>query len=221
MSDSKQTKTHDLYDLALRDRDMLPVLAIGTAGTGKTYGAVRAAAEWLAASRGNQFIGLRPNTSFAEKNGFLPGDERQKLDPWIRPIIQNFEYNKVSRSMLDNYERNGKVHFYMLEHVQGLTFDNAFILVDECQNLNMAQLRGLLTRQGKWSKVVLCGDVAQISPEFKNSGLPELLRMVDHFQARLHYINFTREDILRSAQCANWIEMFEDWDILKAKGEVQ
>ena len=77
------TKTHDLYNLALRDRDMLPTIAIGAAGTGKTYGGIGAAVEWLK-TRSRQLIVTRPNVSFADKNGFLPGTEREKMGPWVR-----------------------------------------------------------------------------------------------------------------------------------------
>lgn len=78
--------------------------------------------------------------------------------------------------------------------------------------MTFQQLRGFLTRTGKWSKLVLCGDIAQTSPKFRNSGLAELLRMIEHFDMNVHTINFTRDDILRGEQCKQWITAFEDWE---------
>ncbi len=78
--------------------------------------------------------------------------------------------------------------------------------------MTFSQLRGFLTRTGKWSKLVICGDIAQTSPKFANSGLGELLKMVEYFDMSVHTINFTRHDILRGEQCKQWITAFEDWD---------
>lgn len=208
------TKTHQLYDLALRDRDMLPVIAYGSAGTGKTYGAIGAAVEWLK-TPSRQLIVTRPNVSFADRNGFLPGTEREKMGPWVRPIEQNLRYHSVGVGVQESWEKKGTLQFIPLEYIQGLTFDNSFILVDECQNMSFEQLKVLLTRQGKYSKLVLCGDIAQVSPHFPKSGLAELLRMVEALDMNIHTIHFTQEDIVRSEQCARWIKGFEEWDKIK------
>ncbi|MEL7422984.1 MAG: PhoH family protein [Bacteroidota bacterium] len=206
--------THQAYDLALRDHDQLPVVAFGCAGTGKTYGAVGAAAEWLKQGRHNKVLVTRPNVSFAEKNGFLPGTEREKMEPWIRPIQQNFEFHGVKAGEQAYLEKSGKIVYMPLEYVQGLTWDNTFIICDECQNMTFEQIKVFVTRAGKYSKVVLCGDIAQISPKFKDSGLAEYLRMVEHFNARVHTIEFTRDDIMRSELCKEQIIMFEEWEKL-------
>lgn len=202
---------HKLYDLALRDKLMYPTLAFGSAGTGKTYGAVRAAYEALSAKKFQQIIITRPNVSFAEKSGFLPGTEREKMEPWIRPILQTMDAF-CPRSLTVKWEQEGKLTFYPLEYIQGMTFDKSFIIVDECQNITFDQLKVLLTRTGKYSKIVLCGDVAQISPKFQGSGLAQLIKMVTHFDMPVHRIEFNRDDILRSPQCKMWIEKFEDWE---------
>lgn len=209
-------KTHDAYDLALRDRDQLPVVAYGCAGTGKTYGAVGAAVEWLNEQKNHNVLVTRPNVSFAEKNGFLPGTEQEKMEPWIRPIRQNLEFHGVQLSKQQTYEKYGRIQYMPLEFIQGLTWDNTFILVDECQNMSFEQLKVFLTRTGKNSKVVLCGDIAQISPKFKMSGLKQFLDMVEYFDMDVHTIEFTREDILRSEQCKKFIVAFEEWEKLNA-----
>jgi phosphate starvation-inducible PhoH-like protein len=214
------TKMHSLYETALRDKPMMPVIAYGSAGTGKTFGAVSAAVEWLERDKKSQVLVTRPNVSFAQGNGFLPGTEREKMEPWIRPIQQNLSLNGCDAGKQQVLEKRGRLTYMPLEFIQGLTFDNTFIIVDECQNMTFDQLKVFLTRTGKYSKVVLCGDVAQISPRFKGSGLGELVKMINEFNMPVHTLEFTREDILRSDQCRMWITHFEDWEYNKHNGKV-
>lgn len=208
----KPTKTHELYELALRDRANMPVVAYGSAGTGKTYGAVGRAVEWLEEGRKNQVILARPNVSFADTNGYLPGDEREKLAPWIRPLQQNFIAHGVGIRHQEDLEKNKRLNYYMLEHIQGLTWDNALVIVDECQNMTFDQIRVLVSRMGQYSKLVLCGDIAQTSPLFKNSGLKEFIDMVERLDLPVHTIHFTVDDVLRSETCKMFIQAFEKWE---------
>ena len=205
------TKNHKLYDLALRDKALMPVIAYGAAGVGKTYGAVGAGVEWLQDKRKKMLV-TRPNVSFAKESGFLPGTEREKIDPWVRPIQQNFEAHGVNKSHQENLEKQGRLTYMPLEFIQGLTFNDTFIIVDECQNMTFQQLKVFLTRTGKYSKVVLCGDIAQISPKFKDSGLAELIQMIDYCNLNVHTIEFGYDDIMRSDQCKLWIKAFDEWE---------
>lgn len=211
----KLTETHRLYNLALYDHDRLPVIAYGSAGTGKTFSAVKAAIKLLNEDRFNHIVVTRPNVSFAEKSGHLPGTEREKMDPWVRPILHGLRELGYTPSQIETLEKYGELQFYPLEFIQGMTFHNSFIIVDEVQNMDFQQLKVFLTRQGRGSKVVLCGDIEQISSKFHNSGLKELIDMVDYFDMRVHTIQFTRDDILRSQECKNWITSFEDWELVK------
>lgn len=208
-------KNHDLYYQALRDKHMYPTIAYGSAGTGKTYGAVEAAFEALTSKKVQRIVVTRPNVSFADTTGFLPGTAREKLDPWVRPILQHL-HTFIQPQVVQGWEANGKLQFHLLEHIQGLTFDNSFVILDECQNMTLPQLKVFLTRMGKYSKVVLCGDIAQTSPKFKNSGLAELLKIVEKFNLPVHYIEFGAEDILRSETCKMFIEAFDEWEKLNA-----
>ena len=208
----EETKTHELYKIALRDKEMFPIIAYGTAGTGKTYSAVGAAVDWLDKGKNQKVLVTRPNVSFADTLGFLAGSEREKIEPWVRPISQAFSGFGIHKSAQNNLERTGRLTYLPLEHVQGLTFDNTFIILDEVQNMTFSQLKVFLTRIGSWSKVVLCGDVAQTSAHFKGSGLQELINMVEYMNLDVHVINFTRDDVLRSTQCKAWITSFEDWE---------
>lgn len=211
----KETKKHEAYDMMLRDKKLFPVIAYGSAGTGKTYGAVGAAVEWLDKHKNNKVLVTRPNVSFAKELGFLPGDTKDKLMPWVAPVRQNFKFHGLDDNMQEVWEKKGRIEYIALEHIQGLTFDNTFIIVDEVQNMTFDQLKVFLTRIGKWSKVVLCGDIAQVSPKFKGSGLAELIKMIKHFNMNVHTVEFTSEDILRSEQCKAWIENFEKWEEIK------
>jgi len=214
MSELTTTKNHKLYDMALRDKALMPTIAYGSAGVGKTYGAVGAAIEWLAkGGKKAKVLVTRPNISFAKESGFLPGTEREKIDPWVRPIQQNFAAHGADAGKQDCWEKHGNLTYMPLEFIQGLTFDDTFIIVDECQNMSFQQLKVFLTRTGKWSKVVLCGDIAQVSPKFNQSGLAELLAMIHLFKLDVHTIEFGKADILRSDQCKAWIEAFEDWEL--------
>lgn len=208
----KPTKAHELYDLCLRDKKNFPVIGYGSAGTGKTYGAIGRAVQWLDEGRKNQVILARPNVSFADTNGYLPGDEREKLAPWIRPLQQNFIQHGVGIRHQEDLEKNRRIQYYMLEHIQGLTWDNSLVIVDECQNMSFEQIRVLVTRIGEYSKLVLCGDIAQTSPKFHNSGLAEFIKMVERYDLPVHTIHFTADDILRSQTCKMFIEAFEQWD---------
>lgn len=210
-----KTKKHDLYWQALNDKKRMPVVAYGSAGTGKTYGAVERAVAWLEEGRKNQVILCRPNVSFADTNGFLPGTEREKLEPWIRPLQQNFVQHGVGIRHQDDLEKNGRLQYHMLEHIQGITWDNCLIIVDECQNMTFEQLKVLTTRTGEYSKLVMCGDIAQTSPKFANSGLAEFIKMVEYFDAPVHTIHFTVDDVMRSETCKLFIDMYERWEALK------
>ena len=206
------TDRHKAYNLALRDKAMYPTIAYGAAGTGKTYSACEAAVEWLKRDKRSRVLVIRPNVSFADKNGFLPGTEREKMEPWIRPVSQHFSSFGLHSNEQDCLEKKGRLTYLPLEHIQGLTFDNTFVLVDEVQNMTFAQLKVLLTRMGKWSKLVLCGDVAQVSPKFQGSGLAELLDMVDRLGLPVNTIEFTEDDILRSNVCKQFIIAFNKWE---------
>lgn len=216
-SNSLLTKNHSVYRTMLENE--YPVLCIGSQGTGKTYGAVEEAVRRLKLGTGNgirKIIVARPNVPFADTMGFLPGTDQEKLAPWVRPVRDLF-LKFMSHGELEIHEKNRVIEYVAFEHIQGLTFDNAFVILDECQNTSFDQLQIFLGRQGVYSKYVLCGDVRQVSPKFKNSGLAEFSKLVRHpkINVRCNIIEFTLDDCVRSDQCKHWLESFELWEEFK------
>lgn len=138
------------------------------------------------------------------------------MGPWIRPVEQLFNKFGLQKSYLDTLEKYGRLQYLPLEYVQGLTFDNALVIVDEVQNMTFEQLKVFLTRTGENSKVVMCGDIAQVSPKFYNSGLAKFIAMCERLDLPVHMIEFQAEDILRSEQCKQWILAFDEWEAINA-----
>ena len=134
---------------------------VGKAGSGKTLLAVQVALDQVFKRQFNKIIITRPTIS-TEDNGFLPGSEREKMEPWLVPIRSNMRkvYNKPD--ILEKMEKEEKIELVSLAHFRGRTFDNAIVIVDEYQNLSKSQLAMCIGRLGKDSKMIFCGDSYQI-----------------------------------------------------------
>jgi phosphate starvation-inducible PhoH-like protein len=140
---------------------------VGKAGSGKTLLAVQTALDQYFKRQYNKIIITRPTIS-TEDNGFLPGSEREKMEPWLVPIRSNMRkvYNKPH--ILEKMENDEKIELVSLAHFRGRTFDNAVVIVDEFQNLTRSQLAMCIGRLGKDSKMIFCGDSYQIDLKDKN-----------------------------------------------------
>tara|TARA_R110001592_G_scaffold315323_2_gene591283 strand:- start:80140 stop:80799 length:660 start_codon:yes stop_codon:yes gene_type:complete len=140
---------------------------IGKAGSGKTLLAVQVALDQVFKRQYNKIIITRPTIS-TEDNGFLPGSEREKMEPWLVPIRSNMRkvYNKSDK--LEKMEKDETIELVSLAHFRGRTFDNAVVIVDEFQNLTRGQLAMAIGRLGKDSKIIFCGDSYQIDLKDKN-----------------------------------------------------
>jgi len=152
---------------------------VGKAGSGKTLLAVQVALDMFFKRQYNKIIITRP-TIATEDNGFLPGNEKEKLEPWLVPIMSNMRkvYNKPDKiaKMVEQEE----IELVSLAHFRGRTFDNAVVIVDEFQNLTKAQLRMALGRLGKDSIMIFCGDNQQIDlGDVNNSAIQELAKIKD------------------------------------------
>ena len=140
---------------------------VGKAGSGKTLLAVQVALDQYFKRQFNKIIITRPTVS-TEDNGFLPGSEREKMEPWLVPIRSNMRkvYNKPL--ILDKMEKEETIELVSLAHFRGRTFDNSVVIVDEFQNLTRSQLAMAIGRLGKDSKMIFCGDSYQIDLKDKN-----------------------------------------------------
>jgi phosphate starvation-inducible PhoH-like protein len=140
---------------------------VGKAGSGKTLLSVQVALDQFFKKQFNKIIITRPTIS-TEDNGFLPGSEREKMEPWLVPIRSNMRkvYNKPD--ILEKMERSEQIELVSLAHFRGRTFDNAVVIVDEFQNLSRSQLAMSIGRLGKDSKMIFCGDSYQIDLKDKN-----------------------------------------------------
>ena len=150
---------------------------IGKAGSGKTLLAVQIALDLFFKRRVDKIIITRPTVS-TEDNGFLPGTEKEKMDPWLVPIRANMRdvYNKPE--ILEKMEKEENIELVSLTHFRGRTFNNSVCIVDEFQNLTNQQLQMVLGRLGKNSIMILCGDKQQIDLKFKNdSAVHEIAKL--------------------------------------------
>jgi phosphate starvation-inducible PhoH-like protein len=148
----------------------------GSAGSGKTMLACQVALDQLFTREVEKIIITRPTVT-QEDIGFLPGNISEKMDPWLQPIYQNF-YALYGKEKIDKELSEGNIQILPMGYIRGITFVDTFIVADEVQNLNHSQMESLLGRLGKGSKMVLCGDVAQIDlKDKKQSGLSFLRRV--------------------------------------------
>ncbi|MBR5774495.1 MAG: PhoH family protein, partial [Clostridia bacterium] len=159
-------------------RENTVTLAVGPAGTGKTYLAVAMAVTAFRAKEINRIILTRPAVEAGEKLGFLPGDLQQKVDPYLRPLYDGL-FDMLGAENFQKYQERGNIEVAPLAYMRGRTLDDSFIILDEAQNTTCEQMKMFLTRLGNNSKMVVTGDVTQIDlPDGKKSGLIEATRVL-------------------------------------------
>lgn len=192
---------------SLVDNDIL--FAIGPAGTGKTYTAVALAVQALKNKQIKRIILTRPAVEAGENLGFLPGDLKEKIDPYLRPLYDALD-DMIPAEKLKTYLETRIIEVAPLAFMRGRTLDHAFVILDEAQNATDLQLRMFLTRMGPHAKFIITGDVTQIDlPRNQQSGLPraaEILKSVSGIKV----VYLTMEDVVRHRLVR---------DIIKAYGE--
>ena len=157
----------------MRTNDML--FAVGPAGTGKTYTGVALAVQALKNKEVKRIILTRPAVEAGENLGFLPGDLKEKLDPYMQPLYDGLR-DMIAAERLEQYIENGTIQIAPLAFMRGRTLDNAFVILDEGQNTTHAQMKMFLTRMGKNAKFIITGDPGQVDlPRRTISGLKEAL----------------------------------------------
>lgn len=193
----------ELYLEAMQRSDV--VFGIGSAGTGKTYIAAMYAAEKLFYKEVSQIILTRPNVEAADTMGFLPGELEEKYAPYLEPFDGVFT-RAFGKGFYDYAKRKGDIVAKPLGFMRGATFDNAIVLVDECQNMTEGQFKLLLTRIGENTKIIFSGDSKQV--DIPDSGL---MRTIDRLKyiPEIEVVEFLPQDIVRSKLCRDIILAYE------------
>ncbi len=179
---------------AVKKSDM--VFALGPAGTGKTYISVALAVRALKNKEVKKIIITRPAVEAGENLGFLPGDLKEKIDPYLRPVYDALD-DMIPYEKLKYYQENRIIEIAPLAYMRGRTLNDAFILLDEAQNTNAMQIKMFLTRMGPDSKVIVNGDKSQIDlPNHQRSGLIEAIRILKDIKG-ISFIEFSSRDVIR------------------------
>ena len=188
------------------DNDL--IFALGPAGTGKTYTAIALAVRALKNREVKRLILTRPAVEAGERLGFLPGDLKDKLDPYLQPLYDAL-LDMIPAKKLQSLMEDGTIQIAPLAYMRGRTLDKAFVILDEAQNTSLSQLKMFLTRMGNDAKFIVTGDATQIDlPKKDDSGLLKGVNLV-HGIRGISVVNFTKEDIVRHPLVTKIIEAFD------------
>lgn len=202
------------YVEAVDENDI--VFSIGPAGTGKTYLAVAMAVAELKAKKVNRIVFTRPAVEAGESLGFLPGDIRAKVDPYLRPVYDAL-YDMLQPDKIRKLLELGIIEIAPLAFMRGRTLNEAFVVLDEAQNTTNAQMKMFLTRIGEKSKAVITGDITQIDLEDRNkSGLVKVQKILAGVEG-IKFIYLTEKDVIRHHLVQEIIKAYDRYEKPKRK----
>ena len=201
-----RSKKQKEYVRALKTSQI--IMSLGPAGTGKTYLAVAVALSMLLEKKVERIILSRPAVEAGERLGFLPGDMKEKIDPYLRPLYDSlhdmFDYDKIQRKM-----ETGEIEIAPLAFMRGRTLKNCFAILDEAQNATQMQIKMFLTRIGENSKLVVNGDPSQIDlPNKSQSGLVQSKNILKEIK-EISIINFDHNDVIRHPLVTKIVEAYK------------
>ncbi|MBS6459276.1 MAG: PhoH family protein [Alistipes sp.] len=200
-----QRKLVELYDRS----DL--IFATGPAGSGKTYTAIALAVRALRDKQVRRVILTRPAVEAGEKLGFLPGDLKEKLDPYLQPLYDALN-DMIPAAKLQKFMEDGTVQIAPLAYMRGRTLDNAFVILDEAQNTTMSQIKMFLTRMGRNAKFIVTGDVTQVDlPRRSDSGLVRAMQTVRGIEG-IGFVEFDKRDIVRHELVKHIVDAFDRRD---------
>lgn len=192
---------------AMEENDLM--FAIGPAGTGKTYVAVALAVKALKNKEVKKIIVTRPAVEAGESLGFLPGDMKEKIDPYIRPIYDALG-DMLDREKLEQMEEKNIIEIAPLAYMRGRTLSHAFVLLDEAQNTTPMQIKMFLTRMGQGSKMIITGDKTQIDlPTKQKSGLIEALHILRNIKG-IATVELTAKDVTRHPLVRDIVKAYDE-----------
>lgn len=202
------------YIRGLFDNDLL--FALGPAGTGKTYIAVAMAVYQFIHKKVERIILSRPAVEAGEKIGFLPGDIKDKIDPYMRPLYDAL-FDMMPADRVQQAIDNGEIELAPLAFMRGRTFSNAFVILDEAQNTTRTQMKMFLTRMGERSRMVITGDLSQIDlPKDVKSGLADCIPKIEHIPG-IDVIRFSDGDVVRHPLAKRIVQAYDEWEEKKKK----
>jgi phosphate starvation-inducible PhoH-like protein len=182
------------------------VLILGPAGTGKTYVTATCAADLYTLKEIDKIVITRPHVAVGKDIGFLPGTLEEKAQPWALPVLDVL-VKHLGRGAVDTGLKNGNIEVATLALMRGRSFDDAFIIVDEAQNIEIPEIKMLLTRVGEGSTIVLNGDIQQ-SDLKSGDGLSKIIHLAKKHLLDVPVVEFGVDDIVRSGICAEWVKVF-------------
>ena len=189
-----RTNGQKKYLKTYKDNDI--IFVIGPAGTGKTYQAVALAVAALKSNQVEKIVITRPAVEAGESLGFLPGDLREKVDPYLTPIYDALN-DMVQKNQLKDYLKNKTIEIAPLAYMRGRTLHNAFMILDEAQNATSVQMKMFLTRLGVTSRAIITGDITQVDlPKNEKSGLFNVIKIFKKIKG-IGFVNFTEKDVVR------------------------
>jgi phosphate starvation-inducible PhoH-like protein len=187
------------------------IFAIGPAGSGKTYTAIALAVRALKNREIKRIILSRPAVEAGENLGFLPGDLKEKIDPYLQPLYDAL-LDMIPPRKLEEFLKDGVIQIAPLAFMRGRTLSNAYVILDEAQNTSIPQLKMFLTRMGLNTKYVITGDITQIDlPKKQPSGLITALRILKDLEG-ISIIEFDKGDIIRHRLVRDIVEAYDRYD---------
>ena len=191
-----KAKTTNLKKLVKESEKKDMVFAIGPAGTGKTYTSVALAVKALKEKNVKRIILTRPAVEAGESLGFLPGDLKEKLDPYLQPLYDALR-DMIPHERLENFIEKRVIEVAPLAFMRGRTLDDAFVILDEAQNTTHSQMKMFLTRMGMNAKFIITGDPSQIDlPKNQQSGLQEAMKILQNVE-EIGFIHLNESDVVR------------------------
>jgi phosphate starvation-inducible PhoH-like protein len=199
-------KTENQDKLIKAIKSSKQVLILGPAGTGKTYVTATCAADLYTLKEIDKIVITRPHVAVGRDIGYLPGTLEEKAQPWALPVLDVLTKH-LSKGAVDTALKAGNIEVATLALMRGRSFDNAFIIVDEAQNIEVPEIKMLLTRVGEGSTIVLNGDIQQ-SDLKGTSGLAKIIHLAKKHLLDVPVVEFGIDDIVRSGICAEWVKVF-------------
>jgi len=204
-----KTKGQRAYFKAINENDI--VFAVGPAGTGKTYQAVASAVDALKNKTVDKIIITRPAVEAGERLGFLPGDLKHKVDPYLTPLFDALS-DMIPKDKLKIYLDSSIIEVAPLAYMRGRTLHNSFIILDEAQNATKTQMKMFLTRLGVTSKSIITGDITQIDlPPKEKSGLIDAMQVLKRIKG-ISFVTFNENDVVRHRLVKDIIKAYGDND---------